>query len=91
MTDSSTDEVQGNIRMGVVDLDNEHSEESAYLKVSEVSKMLKVSTMTVYREIRNRNLSAIQFGQSLRIHKNDLRAYIENRTTSMNTANLEKM
>ncbi len=91
MTDSSTDEVQGNIRMGVVDLNNEHSEESAYLKVSEVSKMLKVSTMTVYREIRNRNLSAIQFGQSLRIHKNDLRAYIENRTTSMNTANLEKM
>jgi excisionase family DNA binding protein len=91
VTDSSTDEVQGNIRMGVVDLNNEHSEESAYLKVSEVSKMLKVSTMTVYREIRNRNLSAIQFGQSLRIHKNDLRAYIENRTTSMNTANLEKM
>lgn len=91
MTDSSTDEVQGNIRMGVVDLNNEHSEESAYLKVSEVSKMLKVSTMTVYREIRNRNLSAIQFGQSLRIHKNDLRAYIENRTTSMNTTNLEKM
>lgn len=91
MTDSSTDEVQGNIRMGVVDLNNEHSEESAYLKVSEVSKMLKVSTMTVYREIRNRNLSAIQFGQSLRIHKNDLRTYIENRTTSMNTANLEKM
>jgi excisionase family DNA binding protein len=91
VTDSSTDEVQDNIRMGVVDLNNEHSEESAYLKVSEVSKMLKVSTMTVYREIRNRNLSAIQFGQSLRIHKNDLRAYIENRTTSMNTANLEKM
>jgi excisionase family DNA binding protein len=91
VTDSSTDEVQGNIRMGVVDLNNEHSEESAYLKVSEVSKMLKVSTMTVYREIRNRNLSAIQFGQSLRIHKNDLRTYIENRTTSMNTANLEKM
>ena len=53
--------------------------------------MLKVSTMTVYREIRNRNLAAIQFGQSLRIHKNDLRAYIEGRTTSMNTANLEKM
>jgi excisionase family DNA binding protein len=91
VTDSSTDEVQDNIRMGVVDLNNEHSEESAYLKVSEVSKMLKVSTMTVYREIRNRNLSAIQFGQSLRIHKNDLRTYIENRTTSMNTANLEKM
>lgn len=91
MTDSSTDEVQGNIRMGVVDLDNEHGEEGAYLKVSEVSKMLKVSTMTVYREIRNRNLAAIQFGQSLRIHKNDLRAYIEGRTTSMNTTNLEKM
>ena len=51
---------------GVVDL----------LHINEVATALRVSKMTVYRFIHDGRLPAVRIGNSLRIHRRDLDAYL---------------
>jgi excisionase family DNA binding protein len=44
--------------------------------VAEVASLLRVSNMTVYRLIKNGELSAIRVGKNYRIRQADLDAYL---------------
>jgi len=46
------------------------------LTVAEVASLLRVSNMTVYRLIKNGELSAIRVGKNYRIRQVDLDAYL---------------
>lgn len=46
------------------------------LTVAEVAGLLRVSNMTVYRLIKNGELSAIRVGKNYRIRQADLDAYL---------------
>jgi excisionase family DNA binding protein len=47
------------------------------LTVSEVADLFRVSSMTVYRLIRNGELPAVRVGRSYRVREDDLQAYLE--------------
>lgn len=47
-----------------------------YLTVAEIAPMLRVAKMTVYRLIHSGELRARRFGQSYRIHRTALQAYM---------------
>lgn len=47
------------------------------LTVSEVADLFRVSSMTVYRLIRNGELPAVRVGRSYRVREDDLHAYLE--------------
>lgn len=46
--------------------------EDKYYSIEEVSKMLKVAYLTVYRWVRAKKLFAIKAGKQYRIKKSDL-------------------
>ena len=48
-----------------------------YLTVSEVSQLLKLSELTIYKYIKDFNLPAVQFGGHYRIPKSALELFIE--------------
>lgn len=50
---------------------------TALLTVAEVADMFRVSSMTVYRLIRNGELPAVRVGRSYRVSETDLQAYLE--------------
>jgi putative molybdopterin biosynthesis protein len=50
--------------------------ENEYLKVRDVADQLKLSPMSIYRLIEQRELSAVRVGRSYRIKKTDLDAYL---------------
>lgn len=50
-----------------------------YLTVKEVSQLLRLSKMTIYREIKDRNLPHIIVGKSIRIHRDDVADYLVGR------------
>lgn len=52
-----------------------------FLTVAEVADELRVSTMTVYRLIKNEQLPATRVGKSLRIRRGDVDRYLERRYT----------
>lgn len=47
------------------------------LTAQEVADLLRVSTMTVYRLIRQGELPAVRVGRSYRVRRPDLEAYLE--------------
>ena len=47
-----------------------------YYSIEEVSKMLKVAYLTVYRWIRSKQLSAIKAGKQYRISKAELDKFV---------------
>lgn len=47
------------------------------LRVSEVAKLMSVSSMTVYRMIHAGELPAIKIGRSFRIEERCVQAYLE--------------
>ena len=47
------------------------------LTVAEVADLFRVSSMTVYRLIRNGELPAVRVGRSYRVTESDLQAYLE--------------
>ena len=51
------------------------------LTVEEIADTLKVSKMTVYRLIENRQLPAMRIGRSYRVSNADLTAYLERSRT----------
>jgi len=49
-----------------------------WLTVAEVAGKLKLSKMTVYRMIQNKEIPAYQFGRAYRIDQNDFDNYVAN-------------
>lgn len=47
------------------------------LTVAEVADLLRVSSMTVYRLIRNGELPAVRVGRSYRVSEDDLQSYLQ--------------
>lgn len=47
------------------------------LTVAEVADLFRVSSMTVYRLIRNGELAAVRVGRSYRVREQDLQAYLQ--------------
>jgi excisionase family DNA binding protein len=52
-----------------------------FLTVQEVADMLRVSSMTVYRLIKNNELPAVRVGRSFRVRDTDVDAYLASRYT----------
>jgi excisionase family DNA binding protein len=52
-----------------------------FLTVQEVAEVLRVSTMTVYRLIKNGDLGAVRVGKAYRVREDDLDAFIANQYT----------
>lgn len=51
-----------------------------YLTVPEIAAELRVSKMTVYRLVNDRELPSIRIGRSVRVRRTDLDHYIANAT-----------
>jgi excisionase family DNA binding protein len=49
--------------------------------VQEVAKLMRVSSMTVYRLIKAGDLPAVRVGRSFRVRDVDVDAYLESRYT----------
>ena len=47
-----------------------------FLTVAEVAALMRVSTMTVYRLIKNGELRAMRVGKSYRLREEDVDAYL---------------
>lgn len=56
------------------------------LTVQDIRKILKVSQMTVYREIHDGVLPAFQIGRSLRVDPRDFADYMRNASTRRGAA-----
>lgn len=52
--------------------------EEQYYSIEEVSKLLKVAYLTVYRWIKAKKLKAIKAGKQYRIRKSDLEMFTKN-------------
>lgn len=52
-----------------------------FLTVQEVSEILRVSSMTVYRLIKGGELQAVRVGRSFRVRDIDVDAYLSSRFT----------
>jgi excisionase family DNA binding protein len=55
--------------------------EARFLTVQEVAKLMRVSSMTVYRLIKAGDLPAVRVGRSFRVRDDDVDAYLESRYT----------
>lgn len=56
---------------------NEMPEEQ-YYSIEDVSKMLKVAYLTVYRWVQTKKLLALKAGRQYRIKKDDLDSFLNN-------------
>ena len=52
-----------------------------FLTVAEVADLLRVSSMTVYRLIKEGDLPAVRVGKSYRLREDDLDAYLAKQYT----------
>lgn len=52
------------------------AETPEYLTVAEIADALRVSKMTVYRMLHDGIIPSSRFGQSFRVHKNDMADYL---------------
>jgi len=55
-----------------------HATKTNYLTVQEISKVLRLSALTIYKYIRERKLSVVEFGGHYRISHESLNEFIEN-------------
>jgi len=51
--------------------------EEQYYSIEEVSKMLKVAYLTVYRWVQSKKLSAVKAGKQYRIKKEELDSFLQ--------------
>lgn len=51
-------------------------DDDMFLKVSEVSATLRVSSMTIHRLIKSGELTAVRVGRHYRIRESDLASYL---------------
>jgi excisionase family DNA binding protein len=59
-------------------------DKSCLLTVEEVSKLLRLSILTIYKYIRERKLEAIAFGGHYRIEQKSLNKFIDTHKTCSN-------
>ena len=52
-----------------------------FLTVAEVAQLMRVSTMIVYRLLKNNELASVRVGKSYRIRADDVDAYLAARYT----------
>ncbi|OGG29964.1 hypothetical protein A2971_04395 [Candidatus Gottesmanbacteria bacterium RIFCSPLOWO2_01_FULL_46_21] len=52
--------------------------DAPFLTVSEIAKILRLNTLTIYEYIRSGRLSAVRFGRYYRIAKNDFYLFLKN-------------
>jgi excisionase family DNA binding protein len=52
-----------------------------FLTVSEVADLLRVSSMTIYRLIKDGEMPAVRVGKSYRLREEDIDAYLTKRYT----------
>jgi excisionase family DNA binding protein len=55
--------------------------EARFITVNEVSQLLRVSKMTVYRLINQGDLPAVRIGRGYRLREEDVHRYLESRYT----------
>lgn len=60
----------------------------ALLTVAEVAELFRVSSMTVYRLIRNGELPAVRVGRSYRVRDDDLQSYLQAQVVDPDTMDL---
>jgi len=51
--------------------------QSAFMTVQEVADLMRVSSMTVYRLIKQGDLRAVRVGRSFRVREADVNDYLE--------------
>lgn len=51
--------------------------EVQFMTVAEVASKLRVSKMSVYREIHSGALKSVRFGRSFRVRQDDFHAYLQ--------------
>ncbi len=61
------------------------SNKNDFLTVQEVSDILKLNVLTIYKYIKNFNLEAVEFGGHYRISRSALYKFIESHKVSKNT------
>jgi len=59
----------------------DQSNRSRFLTVAEVASLMRVSTMTVYRQIKAGELASVRVGKSYRIPEEAVDAYLASRYT----------
>lgn len=59
---------------------------SALLTVAEVARMMRVSTMTVYRLIKGGDLAAVRVGHNYRIREAEVERYLAGRAVQVEGA-----
>lgn len=60
------------------------------LTAAEVADQLRVSTMTIYRLIRNGELPAVRVGRNYRVRTSDLDAYLQSQVVDPATMDLDE-
>ena len=61
------------------------------LTVAEVADLFRVSSMTVYRLIRNGELPAVRVGRSYRVSEDDLQTYLQAQVVDPATMDLPEV
>lgn len=61
---------------------------ASLMTVAEVADLFRVSSMTVYRLIRNGELPAVRVGRSYRVREDDLQSYLEAQVVDPDTMDL---
>lgn len=61
-----------------------HTSQNAFLTVTEISALLKLSALTIYKYIKAGKLSAIEFGGHYRISKSSLESFIASHKVNNN-------
>lgn len=64
-----------------------YNNENDFLTVAEVSSLLRLSALTIYKYIKEGQLSAVEFGGHYRISKSSLESFIEKHKVSSTTDN----
>ncbi|MGH9244992.1 MAG: helix-turn-helix domain-containing protein [Acidimicrobiales bacterium] len=54
----------------------QHLSRARFLTVTEVARLMRVSSMTVYRLIKSGDLPAVRVGKSYRVREEDLDRYL---------------
>lgn len=54
-----------------------HNSESRFLTVAEVSSILRLSVLTIYKYIKEGKISVVEFGGHYRIGKSSLEKFIQ--------------
>ncbi len=61
-----------------------YNSKSNFLTVQDISDLLRLSVLTIYKYIKSGDLTAVEFGGHYRISKSSLESFLENHKVSNN-------